>query len=90
MNWPMIAALVALATLFLVITGGIWMGGKMAQRQEYHGISIADHGRWLQRHDETLERHATKLAQTEAWRQGYSAASGANQRQRGISDDAEN
>lgn len=77
MDASTLAAIFAGLSLLATLVGVIFIGGKLSQRVEDHGIR-------LDRHDELFIRHDTRLGSTEVaieglkqWRDGYNAATAA-------------
>lgn len=78
MNWQMVAALVAafgsvigIATTIFCVA---YFAGKLTQRIDDTQKVVDEHDLTLKDHSERLSDHEVKIAQLNAWREGYNAA----------------
>ncbi len=75
MNAAMIAAIFAGLTFILTLFGVVFIGGKVSQTVEDHGVILTDHKAILKEHDTRLGKTEFEVFGLKRWHDGYEAHS---------------
>lgn len=74
MTWEAGTCIIALVTLLVVISGGIFLGGKIVQRVDETAKRTGDNEVTLKEHSVRLNGHDVAIARHEEWNKGAEVA----------------
>jgi hypothetical protein len=74
LNASVLAAVFAGLSFLATLVGVIFIGGKLSQRVEDHGLRLNGHDRLFERHDVRLGSNEIAIEGLKQWRDGYNAA----------------